>query len=362
MRPMGARGIKGFLVLITALGLILSACGTAKQPAADPGASAGSGSTPAPAPAPAPAPVTPVKLRIAHVNPPGVPFDVTLNAVANQLRQQTNGAIDITVHPAQQLGNLREIAEGVQTGTVDIAMVDSGTMAQWYPRLGYVSLPFMFRDLDHWYAVTRGDLGKQLAKEVEEKLGIKVLAWIGQGFRVMVTKEKPLKSAEDLKGMKFRVPEIELYVRTFQLLETAMVPLPWGDVYTSMQTGVIAGVEAPAAVLEQTKLQEIAKHVSTTYHIFGDVNVFINMKSFNKLSAEHQKLLVEAMDKAFDRAWHEKTFESEKESLAKMVAGGMTLTTPDRPSFQKKVQPMWQEWADKNKAQDIIDLVQKTGR
>ena len=226
-----------------------------------------------------------------------VPTSHILHAAAERfastVQEKTNGQVVVEIRPASQLFNLRTSAEALQLGTLDLAWTDLGSLGNWYPPLGFISMPFLFNDFDHAYRVLYGPVGEQVQQEVEERLGVEILSLGVSGFRVFVTK-RPVRTAADVQGIKLRVPEIPVYVEMARALGTNPTPIPAGEIYTALQTGVVDGMEAPADFVESAKLFEVAKHVTRTYHIMTEVSLMASVKRLSALSPDHQKAVREA--------------------------------------------------------------------
>ncbi len=196
-----------------------------------------------------------------------------------------------------------------------MAWTGSGTLSASVPSLGYFSLPFLFTNFDHAIRAME-KLRPSVSAVIRDKMGAEMLAWGPNGFRVIVTKGRAIRSAADMKGLKMRVPEIPLYVNTFRLLQTNATPLPWGELYTAMQTGIVDGLEGPSGAIETSKFQEVATDLSRTNHILTDFTLLANRKKLESLSKEHQAIVREeavkldqrfqAMSRTFDDAAYDK--------------------------------------------------------
>lgn len=212
---------------------------------------------------------------------------------ADLVRQRSNGQIVINVHHAAQLAGLREAAEGVQLGTIDMVWADFATFANWVPYYGVFVLPFLFNDFNHVFRVHDGPIGADFKNDLRGRLGVELLAWGPTGFRVIVTNRRAIRQASDLQGMKIRVPEIPVFVDTFRALGANPTPMAIGETYTALQTGVIDGMEAPADAHVTFRLQEVTRYASRTYHMFTDMNLCMNKRKFDALAPAEQQLLLD---------------------------------------------------------------------
>ncbi len=263
---------------------------------------------------------------------------------AAEVGKRTNGEVEIKVFGAGQIGGLKDNAEGVRLGTLDFACVDCAQIGLFHARAGIVSLPFLFRDYPHYKKVVQGPVGTQLANEIREKANIRILSYWPAGFRIIASRTKPIKTAADMRGLKIRIPEVPIYVETMKALGANATPMPWGEVYTAMQTGVVDAIEVPSDTIYTGKMYEVAKQLSRTYHIFVDCNLVVSEKVYAGLPAETQKVIATVAREVF---WDYGAVESERLDKAgwdSLVKAGMQPTEPDRESFRVAVKPVWDKF------------------
>ncbi|MCP4666858.1 MAG: DctP family TRAP transporter solute-binding subunit, partial [Deltaproteobacteria bacterium] len=181
----------------------------------------------------------------------------------------TRGEVIIKVYAAGQLGKgERELLEGLQLGTIQLAVTATGPVSNFSPNMGVVDLPFLFKDHGHVDKVLDGPVGRELLDELEP-LGMKGLAFFENGFRNFTNSRRPLAKPEDFKGLKFRTMENPVHLASVRQLGAQAVPMSWGEVYTSLQTKVIDGQENPIAIIHAFKLSEVQKYVSLTGHFYS---------------------------------------------------------------------------------------------
>lgn len=284
-----------------------------------------------------------VTLHMGHNTQTDHPIHLASQAFADAVREATDGAVNIVVHPAEQLAALRAGAEGVQLGTVDLYASDSGTLGNWAPQYSFVSLPFMFADFDSAIA-TMDALEDELAEAMRADLNVERLGWSPGGFRIILTTNKPIDSAADLAGVKIRVPEIPVYVSAFGALRANATPLPWGDVYSALQTGVVDAVEGPSGAIRTAAFQEVTKYLARTNHILNDTNFLMNLDRFNALTPEQQQAVREAADKAFNEDMREMIREEEERSYAALAEVLEANDNPDVASFRDAMAPVFEEF------------------
>ncbi|SLN64631.1 TRAP transporter substrate-binding protein [Roseisalinus antarcticus] len=297
-------------------------------------------------------------LRLSHHLQPGHLVDVASHRFADLVSEATGGEIAIEVFPAGQIAGLRQGAEAVQLGTVDIVWSDFGTLANWRPEYGFVSLPFMFQGDDHFEAVFGGPVGEELAASLKENLNIETLGYGNAGFRVIATRDAPVNGPEDLVGVRIRVPEVPTFVNAFNAIDANPTPMAWGEVYTALQTGVINAVENPAEGLAVGDMNEVTNYLSRTLHIMTDVNLFANGAMMEGLTEEQQAAMREAAATAVDE-FNTATREASASYWDELAATMEVVEEPDRAAFQAAMAPVWDDFtaATGDAGQHWIDVV-----
>ena len=184
-------------------------------------------------------------LKLATVTPTKHAYNDGAREFARLVKEGTNGEVVIKVYPGGQLGKgERELVEGMQMGIIDIAVTSTGPLSNFSPDMGVVDLPFLFLSNEHVDKVLDGPVGRKLLDGLE-KANLKGLAFMENGFRNFTNSARPLEKPEDLKGLKFRTMENPVHLASVRSLGAQAVPMSWGEVYTSLQTGVIDGQENP---------------------------------------------------------------------------------------------------------------------
>jgi len=297
-----------------------------------------------------------IVLRLGHWLTEEAPQGRQYANFAKFVSEKTNGRIEVQVFPNSQLGNQRDLIEGVIAGTVDMTKADDAYLANYIAAYGIFSLPFMFDGYEHLGKVLDSEITQELDKQLEEKTGLVSLGWSFGGFRYFTLK-KPI-TEPDLQGMKIRVPESNVYIETIRLLNGNPVPMPWGEVYTGLETGVVEGMESAPSDIYLQKFFEVTGHLLATNHIQASATTVINKQKWESLSAEDQKILLEAMREAIEIERQE-TAKANEDAVKAMVAAGSQLhELSDRQAFIDKVKPLWDKVAQETNGQAIIDKIQ----
>lgn len=296
-------------------------------------------------------------LRFGHMWPPDSGWGQAAQKFADLVQERTGGRYEVKVFPQGQLGNERELEEGLQIGNLDFTFGGPGVLTNFDPLIGIFDLPFMFTSYDHANAVMDGPIGDEVFESLRENAGIRVLASGAQGFRYVLTRDQPIEAIEGIEGVKIRVPEAETYLRTFRLIGANPVPVPWGETYTAVQTGVVDGMEGVPEVIRNFKMYEVGKHVARTGHILATLQLLVSEKTYAALPADIQQTI----DEAAREAWHEQRAAAQmgnEQAEKDLEALGVVFTDPPIEPFQEAVRPFWDEWAASTGAAALVDAVQ----
>ena len=214
---------------------------------------------------------------------------------AKQVEEKTGGTVTVNVFPNSTVGNEREIAESIIAGTVDIG--PNGLITRFVPALQILELPYLYRDVDHMQRVAAAIAPK--VQEMFQAQGVENLGYFFLGPR-SVAGTRPIRNFKDFEGFRLRVPELPLYVGMTRALGGVPTPVPFGEAYTSLETGVAEGAEGEPATLFTQKLHEPARFVSLTKHIYHFRFIAMNRAKFQSLTPEQQQALHEAAKAAQD--------------------------------------------------------------
>ncbi|SDK60687.1 DctP family TRAP transporter solute-binding subunit [Aliiruegeria lutimaris] len=217
-----------------------------------------------------------------------------LVAFKNHVEYKTEGAIDVKLFPSAQLGAERACAEQVQQGTVEVCLVDTGALAGFYNNIQVLSVPYLFKSSAHAWKVFDSPFFDQLAENMRAETGIRVMAWGENGFRDFTNNVRPIRTPEDLSGLKMRVMESPVFIRFVESFGAAATPMPGSEIIMAAKQGVIDGQENPAQVNYDYNLMDVQKYMSTDEHILGVHAYIISDKFFDKLSDEHKAVVLEA--------------------------------------------------------------------
>lgn len=285
----------------------------------------------------------PVVLKAGHVSSTIYPHHIGLVKLAEEVKKRTGGQIEIQIFPLSQLGNERDLTEGVRLGTVDMTVVSNAIVANFVPEAVAFDLPYLFENQDHALRALLSPTGQQVVKLVEQKTG-KVLAYYGTGTRSIFNKVRPIHVPEDLKGLKIRVLQSKVFIATLNAMGALATPMPFSEVYGALQQGIIDGAENDPASLLGMKHYEHSQYYSLTNHFVLSGYVFINWERWKQLSPEQQRILAEAAELS-QREEREYEKRKHEEALADLRRLGIKINDVNRAIFAEKVKPVWQEVA-----------------
>ena len=239
------------------------------------------------------------------------------------VEEKSGGDIKISIFPAGQLGKGGDIIKGVRLGTVDISMAGNPWLTGFNPVQNVLDIPFIFNDHAHVYRVLDGDIGKKVMTSLEAH-DLKGLAFWEIGFRNVINSKRPIKSIDDLKGLKLRTTGNKAHIKAFELLGANPQPMPFGEVYLALQTNVVDGTEHPVNEVYAMKFHEVTNHLSLTRHAYTAMVVFMNLKRWNSLSADQQKVIMDgaALATEFQRNLLK---EANAQRLQALKDSGMTV-------------------------------------
>jgi TRAP-type transport system periplasmic protein len=295
-------------------------------------------------------------LRFGHMWPPESGWGEASQRFADLVAERTEGRYEVRVFPQGQLGNEREMYEGLQIGNLDVTFGGPGVLTNFDRKIGIFDMPFLFTSYDHANKVMDGPIGAEVFDSLRENAGLRVLASGSQGFRYVLTRTGPVEKIEDIAGLKIRVPEAETFLRTFSLIGANPVAIPWTETYTAVQTGVADGMEGVPEVIRNFKMYEVGKHVARTGHILATLQIVISEDTWQRLPEDVQAIVAEAAREA----WHAQrdAAQADNEQAQRDVAAeGVVFTDPPIAPFQAAVRPFWDEWAAEVGAADLVEAV-----
>ena len=299
-------------------------------------------------------------IRLAHHVTTQSEQHAAAEAFARKAAEYSGGSLSVQILPAAQMGGQREIIESVSIGTLEMGYGESGLYANYVPQFGIIALPYLYRDFGHWTRVVDGEVGAELAGLLERQSGIRILNWMTAGYRNTFLRTKPVTKPADFRGVKIRLPEAPVFVRTFSTLGALPTPIPAPEMYSALQTGVVDAMEGSAEVGYTFKIFEVTKFLSKTRHILLDGSFAVNAGFLKGLSAAEQAALTRAATEAASeqRAQH---FARETMWLERLAAAKtLQINDADLPAFAEALASLQNEFAASAKATELLGKVRRT--
>ncbi|UEM07027.1 sialic acid TRAP transporter substrate-binding protein SiaP (plasmid) [Skermanella rosea] len=274
-------------------------------------------------------------LKWGHAYETSEPFHTESVRAAQEIEKRTDGRYKITVFPASQLGKETDLNQGLTLGSVDMIVSGSSFAARAYPPIGVTYYPYVFRGPEHLIAYTKSDVFKDLAAGYEKASGHHILAVTYYGTR-HTTANKPIKTCEDMQGLKIRVPDVPAYLAMPRACGANTAPIAFAEVYLALQNGTVDAQENPLTTIEAKKFFEVQKHIILTGHITDHVNTTIAGRRWAKLSDEDKKIFTEVTQEAAARAT--KIVQDREAALVQTFKDrGLTVEEVDKSAFEKVV-------------------------
>ena len=299
-----------------------------------------------------------IVLRLAETQTETYPATMGAIEFARLVEERTDGRIKIEVFTGGQLGGDEQaILEQVQFGAIDFTRANFAPMTEFAPILNLLQMPYLFTDADHMHKVIDSEIGTELLSSVEAGNFVG-LALYDAGTRNFYNSVRPIKTVEDMKGLKIRTTQSQLIVDMVEALGASATPMAFGEVYSSLQTGVIDGAENNWVSYDQNSHYEVAKYIPLDGHTAPPEILVCSKMVFDKLSPEDQQILRECAKES--ELWErEKYDEIENKSMEHVIAEGSEVTElEDREGFVKAVEPLYEKYAGDymDTLQAIIDM------
>ena len=271
-------------------------------------------------------------------------FQVAAEKFAELVAERTGGEYKIEIYPNGTLGGESDMLDSMSMGMLDMGIITSGPFVNFSEMMGVLDMPYLFATNEEAYEVLDGEICQELLGTLEEA-GLKGLAYAERGFRNVTTSVRPVNSAADLKGLKLRVMENEVYTATFKALDVNAVPMAWAEALTAMQQGTIEGQENPVNVMYSYKLWEYGqKYATFDRHSYATAIITMSYDVFSSLDEATQEIFMQAAQEAaeFERAW---VAEQEAGQIEALKANGMEIVENlDVESFRAAVTPVYEAY------------------
>jgi tripartite ATP-independent transporter DctP family solute receptor len=298
-------------------------------------------------------------LKLGHVANPANPYAQGADRLSELVKERTKGAVDIQIYHSSQLGDQRDLLEGLQLGTVDMAITASAVLAQFSPKVQVIDLPYLFRDRQHVYKVVDGPLAKEIYAGLDKK-NIEYLSTWENGFRHLTNSKHPITKPEDMAGLKIRVMENKVYIEMMKALGANPTPMAFGELFTALQQGTVDGQENPISQISTSRLNEVQKYMTLDGHTYSPSIVVMSRKTMEKLPKEYMDIIRKTAEEVRD--WERKKMMDDEDKMLEVIKKDtevITLTPEQQKAFADKMKPVWAQF-EKIVGKDLIDKILAT--
>jgi len=294
-------------------------------------------------------------IKLAHALDVNHSVHKAMLLLAERVAEKSGGTMRVDVYPNGQLGSERELLELLQIGSIGMNKASAAVLESFMPTMEVVNLPYVFTSKEHSRRVLEGEIGQELLASGEE-FWMRGLCFYDAGSRSFYSKSKPILTPDDLVGLKVRVQSSVSAIQMVKLLGGSPTPIPFGELYTALQQGVVDVAENNPPSLYLTRHYEVCRYYALNEHTFVPDVLLVSTHTWNDLTEEQKKWLAEA---ATESAVYQRDLweESELQSLEEMRKDGVEILFPDKQPFIEKVQPMLDEFADTEDRKDLLKRI-----
>ncbi len=292
------------------------------------------------------------EFRSSDIHPDDYPTVMAVRHMGELLAKSSGGKHSIKVFAKSALGGEKDTIEQTKLGALAMTRVNVAPMNNICAATMVPTMPFLFRSTEHMRKVLDGAIGDEILKDCEAQ-GFIGLAFYDSGARSIYSVKKPVKTVADTKGMKIRVQQSDLWVALMEAMGANATPMPFGEVYTALKTGLVDAAENNYPSYESTRHFEVAKYYNRTEHSMAPEILLFSKKVWDGLSADEQKQIRAAAKDSviyMRKLWDER----EAKSLAIVKAGGAQIVDVDKASFQAAARPVYDKFLKDPKLQAMV--------
>lgn len=292
------------------------------------------------------------RIRLAHGLDISHSVHKAMVKMGEDLAELSKGSFRLEIYPNQQLGTEREILELIQIGSLDMTKVSVATLENFAPKTRILGLPYLFQDREHAFEVLDGPIGQQLLDD-GQKYWLKGLGFYDAGSRSYYSKEKPIVHPDDLKGLKIRVMESVTAMDMVRSMGGSPTPISWGELYTSLQQGVVDGAENNPPSFYLSRHYEVCKYYSLNEHTFSPDVLIAGTHFWNKLSEDEKGWLKEAVNNSI-RYQRKLWIAAEIEAIEEVRKAGVEILQPEKEPFARRAEEVYRQYEDDEELYGII--------
>ncbi len=284
-----------------------------------------------------PSEASPLQLKINTISATNSPWHKAMLKFADIVKSKSQGKIEVLVYADGQLGDISKTLTAMQMGTIDMGYFGLGSAIylKSYSPLAVIYVPYLFKDKSQATRILNSDVFQSIYEKGAQESGVRIFSAYGaRSPRAIQTTRGPIQRPEDLKGMKLRIPGMEIFLETFRALDVKPTSLPMTEIYMALQQGVVEGQDNGFDLAIPMKFHEVAKFWSATDHAYEVTGWFISEKLWGRLTTEERKIFQEAAKEAGQIAT-DLVEQLDREAIDILKKSGCTYTVPDREAFRK---------------------------
>lgn len=298
-----------------------------------------------------------VTLKLAHAAPESdLQQDLSL-FLKQEIETRSKGEIKVNIYPSGQLGNDKQMIDGTRSGIVDISMVGINNWSGLIPESAAFELPYIFPNRQSAYSALDGKPGVRILKAME-KFGVKGLGYPENGFRNITNNKRPIRTPSDLDGLRMRVNNAKALNDMFSSMGANPQQIPVSELYTALETGVVDAQDHPIGVTLSFKFYEVQKYLTISQHAYSPLVITMNLKKFNKLTSDQQKMVEQVAQEAIIRQ-RLMSIDKEEQMIKTLESEGVKVNRDiDTQIFQQKAKQVWKTFTKENGEQIINEILE----
>lgn len=279
------------------------------------------------------------EMKIGVSTPDGYSYNIALEAFKKMVEEGTKGDVTVTIFPSSQMGGEAEMARNVQLGTLEATVVSTSNISPFYPKLQVLSVPYLLKSISCAMKVTDGEVGQEMKDALKETADIRVAGYYTFGYRQLFNTKRPIKSLVDVAGLKIRIPPDKYLEQTWKEMGASPIPLPFSELFTALQQGVVDGDANPISSIQQFKWYEVVHDVAITNVAVGLATFAINGPFLDGLSDANREVVLKAAQDSVAVNIDADAKATEK-AMTFLKENGVTFTEPDLTEFRKAAEPV----------------------
>ncbi|SJN13959.1 TRAP-type C4-dicarboxylate transport system, periplasmic component [Halomonas citrativorans] len=271
-----------------------------------------------------------------------------------EVEANSDGRIEVRLYPSEQLGNEMDVINSIQLGTADMTITGE-SLQNWAPKAAMMAVPYAFRDSEHLHAAVNGEIGTEIEEQITERTNLVPLTWFERGPREL-TADRPIRTPEELDDLRLRVPNVPLFVDTWQAMGARPTPMAFSEVFTALQQNTLEGQENPLSLIESASFNEVQDYVNMTGHVRSWIYVVIGRNQLENMPEDLQQVVRDAAETM--QAYESELFVEDQMRLEQTLQErGMEFVEVDVDAFAEAARPAVLE-ALTPEQREIFDAIQ----